>query len=89
MVYKLREGTHETNAASEALGEALNRWFTDFGPSPIFRTCESCRFMARGGPAFCQRYNMTPPVEVIMAGCDAYEDQGQLPFFENSTVPMR
>lgn len=89
MVYKLREGTHETDAASLALSEALNRWFTDFGPSPMFRSCESCHFMVRGGPAFCQRYNMTPPVEIITAGCDEYKDMGAIPFFGDGNVPIK
>lgn len=81
MPYELRKnGIFEADAASQALGEALNRWLTDFGPSPIFRTCQSCKHMQTGGPAFCNKYKMTPPVEVILAGCPAHEDQSEIPF---------
>lgn len=81
MPFELRKnGVYEADAASIALGEALNRWLTDFGPAPIFRTCQTCKFMQRGGPAFCNKYNATPPVETILAGCAAYVDQGDIPF---------
>lgn len=80
MPFELRENTYESQRASEDLADHLNRWLTDFGPSPIFKTCESCRHMQRGGPAFCQKYNVTPPVEVIIKACPAYEDQGQIPY---------
>ena len=89
MVYKLREGTYEADQAGAALGDHINRWLTDFGPSPIFKTCESCHFMQKGGPAFCKRWNMTPPVEVILSSCDAYKDQGEIPFFGDEGVPTQ
>lgn len=69
------------DGANQQLSELLNTWLTTQGPSPIFRTCASCRHMSAGGaPAFCNRYGMTPPVDVILAGCPSHEDSEDIPF---------
>lgn len=67
-------------AASRALSTLLNKWFTDYGPSAVYVTCENCKHMSEQGPAFCALYNMTPPAAVIVAGCPSHEDKEEIPF---------
>jgi hypothetical protein len=68
------------DAASHALGDALNRWFSDYGPADIYQNCGNCLHMNREGPAFCKLYNTTPPVDVILAGCPSHQDDDEIPF---------
>lgn len=77
--YAVRKGPG-SEAASHALGEALNQWFTKWGPSEIFRTCENCKFMSEQGPAHCSLYNLTPPAAIIVAGCPSHDDKMEIPF---------
>lgn len=84
MAYPLRSDTNAvTNATNQnlasKLGGALNEWLEDSGPSAIFRTCESCNFMSKKGPALCGKFNMTPPVGVIMTGCNHHVDEAEIP----------
>lgn len=79
MTFKIREGAG-SEPASAALSQLLNTWLTDFGPSDIYRTCGNCKHMAQQGPAFCGRYQMTPPVDVILMGCAFHEDIEEIPF---------
>lgn len=76
----VRTGTKTVDDAGGALGEALNNWFTEFGATAIFRTCATCKHMAVDGPAFCSRYNMTPPASVIVTACNEYNDSEEIPF---------
>lgn len=77
--FKVRQGPGADHA-SYALGEALNKWFSAYGPGSIFANCENCKHMAEQGPAFCTLYKTTPPVAVIMAGCPSHEDKEDIPF---------
>lgn len=77
--YNVRTGPG-SETASTALGEALNKWFSSYGPSDIFKTCENCKFMTETGAAFCKLYNMTPPVSVIIAACPSHDDKSETPF---------
>jgi len=71
---------YETQQSNHALSELLNTWLTNHGPSAIFRTCDSCKFMSQEGPTFCQLYNMTPPVKVVLSGCPSHQDNSEIPF---------
>ncbi len=77
--YQLREGG-ASDDASIALSVALNNWFTSYGPSVIFKTCENCKFMAENGPAYCSLWNVTPPASVICSGCPSHQDKQEIPF---------
>jgi hypothetical protein len=78
--FKVREGLG-AESANRQLGELLNKWLTEQGPNPIFRTCVSCKHMAPPpNGALCGFYNMTPPATVIVAGCDKYVDDCEIPF---------
>jgi hypothetical protein len=63
-----------TREAGLAFGKALNDWFVKHGPTAIYKTCATCQFMRQTGSALCEKYNATPPVSVIMTGCDEYRD---------------
>lgn len=78
--YQTRQGPG-ADLANQQLSELLNTWLTTQGPSPIFKTCASCRHMSQGNaPAVCQLYNMTPPVDVIISGCGSHDDANDIPF---------
>ena len=81
MTARLRTDTNTINEASNDLANVLNDWFTKWGPSTIFKTCENCRHMTEGDtPAFCGRYNMVPPARVMTVGCPSHDDKEEIPF---------
>ena len=63
-----------TDTASADLSQLFNNWFKVQGPTAIFKTCASCQFMPKVGAARCEKFNATPPIDVIMRGCDNYQD---------------
>lgn len=81
MQYRMRTDTQSVEESGQALAEALNAWLTGYGPSAIYKNCENCVHMAEGNvPAFCSKYQMTPPASVIVAGCPAHQDKEEIPF---------
>jgi hypothetical protein len=76
--YRVRESEGSRDAAF-ALSTALNKWLTEHG-GEIVKSCASCMHMRREGPAFCGKFNMTPPIDVIAKGCEKYEDESDIPF---------
>jgi hypothetical protein len=78
--FPIRTGPGADEAGVE-LSQKLNEWLEHSGPSALFRTCQSCKQMKReNAPAFCDRWQMTPPVDIIMRGCDFHEDEAIAPF---------
>jgi hypothetical protein len=72
------EGADPSN---RMLSKALQNWLTTYGPNGIFKTCGNCRHMAKAGaPTFCNLYQITPPVEVVIHGCPSHEDEDEIPF---------
>jgi len=67
-------------SANEHLSALLNTWLIEHGPVGICKTCASCLHMAQQGPALCRAFNQTPPITVIMTGCEKYEDTDDIPF---------
>lgn len=63
-----------TETASRELSHLMDNWLMINGPTVLFRTCASCKWMPNVGPAVCEKYNMTPPIDTIMRGCDDYVD---------------
>jgi len=58
---QLREVGSETMAANNALSEALNRWFSEHGPTAIFKNCANCEHCPPNkSPAFCAKFNAHP-----------------------------
>jgi hypothetical protein len=72
--FRTRQGPGAEDANTD-LGLKLNEWLERSGPPGIFRTCASCRSMQRTGPAHCLKYNMVPPIDIIMVGCDSHDDE--------------
>lgn len=79
MSYNVRTG-EGCMESSKDLSIALNQWMQTHGPVGLFKTCATCRHMERTGPAKCHKYGVTPPVDVIMRGCPAYDDESDIPF---------
>jgi hypothetical protein len=77
--YPVRQGPGSEQSSMD-LSRALNEWLGSSGPSALFRTCGSCRQMEHTGPAFCKLFNMTPPVDIILKGCEEHQDEMELPF---------
>lgn len=76
--FRIREGDG-AHASSHDLSCALNKWLTTHGTN-IVKNCGNCRHMAQDGPASCGRYKSTPPIQIIMRGCDLHEDESDVPF---------
>lgn len=76
--YRIREA-EGARASSFDLSVALNNWLTKHGGEMV-QSCASCRNMRREGPAFCDKFGMTPPIDVIQKGCEKYEDESDIPF---------
>lgn len=82
---KKRDGV-EADRALEHLGENLSlvlvKWLVDTKPTALWQSCATCRYMQRKGPAHCVKYNMTPPVTVIVGEtrCEGYHDAEEIPF---------
>jgi hypothetical protein len=63
------------------LARLLNEWLETHGAVGIMKTCASCHFMTpREEPAFCTKYNLTPPAFVIVQGCPTHTDKEEVPF---------
>lgn len=76
--YRVRDG-EGARPSSFDLSVALNDWLKKHGGEMV-ASCASCRNMRREGPAFCDKFGMTPPIDVIQKGCEAYEDESDIPF---------
>lgn len=68
--------------SNQHLGQLINAWLSEAGPNAIFKNCGNCTHMQKQGPAVCGKFNMTPPVEVILAGCPEHDDEAEdeIPF---------
>lgn len=78
--YALRTDGGSLEDASNQLADALNNWLITYGPPVIFKTCQSCKHMVETGPAYCALWQVTPPVEVIIAACPSHQDKEEIPF---------
>lgn len=77
---QLRIDTVSVDEAGNALANMLNNWLTQSGPVTLFKSCANCKHMREEGPAFCNLWNVTPPVEVIVKACPSHEDNEEIPF---------
>lgn len=76
----VREGAGAQFAGDE-FGRLFNEWLVKHGAVGIYRTCGNCVHMTRDpDPAFCQLFHVTPPISVIVKGCDQHEDNVNIPF---------
>jgi len=67
--------------ASRDLGRRLNEWFVEFGAVGIYRTCGNCVYMTQDpDPVACQKFNVVPPISVVLKGCDYHKDNAAVPF---------
>lgn len=78
--YVMRMSVPSVDAFGNDLARALSKVLTEHGPEIVFQTCGSCKHMKEDGPAFCTKYNMTPPCSVILSGCPAHDDKEDIPF---------
>jgi hypothetical protein len=70
-----------SEGASADLSAKLNEWLERSGALGLFRTCGNCRHMAHAPhQPTCALYQSIPPVDVILAGCDAHVDEAEPPF---------
>jgi hypothetical protein len=77
---KVRAGVG-SNASSADLSKLLVSWLEAHGAVGILRTCASCHHMTIGNePAFCTKFNVTPPANIIVAGCPEHSDREEIPF---------
>jgi hypothetical protein len=77
--FKVRTGPGSEGSSTD-LSQKLNEWLERSGPMGLFRTCGSCRFMPHA-PAQpkCGKWQTIPPIDVLLAGCDAYSDECEPP----------
>jgi cytochrome c553 len=75
-----------STALIKQLGDKLSltfaQWLTDNRPSSLWHTCASCHHVQKQGPMFCKKYQMVPPVAIIVGdkSCEGYADEAEIPF---------
>lgn len=73
-------------ALIKQLGDKLSltfaQWLSDNRPSTLWHTCASCHHMQKTGSVFCNKYQMVPPVAIVVGDqiCEGYADQEEIPF---------
>jgi hypothetical protein len=60
------------------MGASLQFSLEKVGQINVFRSCASCRNWQEG--AGCKKFQALPPVAIIVEGCDAYDDNFEIPF---------
>jgi len=74
--------TAQLNGLGGKVAKAFAEWLSEEGPKAIWMTCASCRHSQRKGPMFCGKYNIVPPVAIIVDAtkCEGYDDESEIPF---------
>lgn len=82
----MKRDSYESDEALNKLGQnlslVLTKWLVDTKSTALWQSCATCRQMRKDGPAFCFKYNLTPPVAVIVGEtkCEGYDDAESIPF---------
>jgi len=72
--HPMRDGPAAMPAA-EAVALFLHNWLAEYGAVTFYRSCASCVHMAQDPePAYCRLFAGTPPVGVVIKGCDSHQD---------------
>ncbi len=74
-----RRNSAESLQALNTLLCFVENWAVENGDK-LRRSCASCVYAQRTGPFKCSLYNMTPPLDTIMDGCNEYSDKEVIPF---------
>jgi hypothetical protein len=62
------------------LVSAINKLFVGKSNfTHIYQNCLNCKFWNYGGDK-CGKFNAKPPAEIIIYSCEAYEDNGCIPY---------
>lgn len=77
-VSKFRKDNDHTDALGGSLGELVQRALELIGHENIFISCCTCRAWVEGQG--CGKFQKLPPVKVIVTGCEAYDDNYEIPF---------
>ncbi len=73
-----REGIESFQAQND-LNNLVQAWALK-NADKIKRSCASCTYAMHEGPFKCCVYSITPPLDVIMNGCDSYSNTDDIPF---------
>lgn len=65
--------------ARSDLNNAVQSWALE-NADKIRRSCANCVYANKSGPFICSKYLVTPPLDVIMNGCDGHSDIDDIPF---------
>lgn len=69
----------ESYQAQSDLNNLVQDWALK-NADKLRRSCVSCTYAVRSGPFKCAVYSITPPIDVIMNGCDSFSDNDDIPF---------
>jgi hypothetical protein len=77
-----KNATAELNKMGEKLSFVMGEWLSQARPANLWMTCATCHHSSRKGPMFCGRYQMVPPVAIIVDAtkCESYSDESEIPF---------
>lgn len=73
-------------AQIKQLGDKLSltfaQWLAEAKPSSVWQTCGSCHHMEKNKPVYCKKYQMVPPVAIVVGDkmCEGYTDEAEIPF---------
>jgi hypothetical protein len=75
---KFRKNNDYIETFGEACGMMLQGIMQGVGHHRIFRSCATCRHWVEFNG--CGKFQRLPPVEVIVTGCNDYDDNLEIPF---------
>ena len=82
MVKFRKMSTAQIKQLGDKLSQTFAIWLSDAKPSQVWQTCASCHHVRKEGSIFCNRFNLVPPVAIIVGDrdCEAYSDEAEIPF---------
>jgi len=77
-----KSATAELNKLGSELSLTFAKFLSVNKPSTLWQTCATCHHSRRTGPMFCGKFNMVPPVAIIVGDkmCEAYSDDREIPY---------
>lgn len=69
---RLRDSS-SIDKSADALSNVMSQWLNAIDPVDMWPTCFTCRKLASDNRT-CSLFKAQPPVNVVVRGCDKYED---------------
>ena len=77
-----KSATAELNKLGQDMSLVAAKWLSEVRHANVMYTCATCHHVQKQGSMFCKKYNMVPPVAIIVDAtkCEGYSDHAEIPF---------